>query len=527
MKDNIDALGLQTTAGCPAFAYLPERDARVVENLRESGALLIGKTNLDQLASGLVGTRSPWGACRNSFDPDFVSGGSSSGSAVAVALNAVSFSLGTDTAGSGRVPAAFNNVIGLKPSLGRLSSRGVVSACKTLDCVSIFALTAEDAISVLDLAGAFDKDEPWSRSIPAAKSIPDCGFAFGVPEDSQLQFFGNHGYAEAFQNTIEHCESIGGEIFRFDYRPFAETAALLYEGPWIAERKHVVQSLLNQDSVAVLPVIRAILDSADSYSALDTFEAQYQLQTFRHHCTALWERIDFMLLPTAPTHPTIASVEAEPILRNQELGTYTNFVNLMDLCAIAAPAGFETKAGLPFGVSLIGPSGSEISLAHLASRVHEGLGERLGATKHPVSKGLGRNIANSSSPRPTVLLAVCGAHLAGQPLNYQLTDKGGVFVEATSTAPSYRMFALSNDPASRPGLIRHDDGASIYLEVWELPAVEVGAFIDTIKAPLGVGRIELANGTNVMGFLCEEYATRDALDITEYGGWQSYIDTAS
>tara|TARA_Y100001934_G_scaffold263676_1_gene339651 strand:- start:730 stop:2571 length:1842 start_codon:yes stop_codon:yes gene_type:complete len=525
VKDNIDALGLQTTAGCPDFAYLPERDARVVENLRQSGALLIGKTNLDQFATGLVGTRSPWGACLNAFDPDFVSGGSSSGSAVAVALNTVSFSLGTDTAGSGRVPAAFNNIIGLKPSLGRLSSRGVVPACKTLDCVSIFALTAEDAISILELAGAYDEDDPWSREYPPAESIPDRSFTFGVPDDTQLQFFGNSGYAQAFQKAIAYFQSIGGKIIQFDYQPFAETASLLYEGPWVAERKHAVQSLLKEDSKTVLPVIRTMLGLADNYSALDAFEAQYQLQALRHQVVDLWDRIDFMLLPTAPSHPTIASVDAEPILRNQELGTYTNFVNLMDLSAIAAPAGFDTEAGMPFGVSLIGLQGREKSLAHFASKIQAGLASTLGATKYPIPIERGVDDTKATKSILTVPLAVCGAHLSGQPLNHQLTDRGGILVSATSTAPKYRFYALRSDTASRPGLIRHDDGAPIQVEVWELPAHEVGAFIDAIEAPLGVGRVELVDGSNVMGFLCEEYATRDAIDITEYGGWRSYIET--
>lgn len=527
VKDNIDALGLETTAGCPDFAYLPERSASVVEALQNAGALLIGKTNLDQFATGLVGTRSPWGACRNAFDPDYVSGGSSSGSAVAVALNVVCFALGTDTAGSGRVPAAFNNIVGLKPSFGRLSSRGVVPACKTLDCISIFALTPEDATTVLDVAGRYDNEDPWSRNVPEARPFPEFDFKFAVPQSEQLTFFGNQSYANAFQESVDFLESIGGNGVHFDYRPFAETASLLYDGPWVAERKHTVQSLLAKDPTSVLPVIRTILDSADSFNALNAFEAQYRLKELRHQCEELWDRVDLMLLPTAPTHPKIASVDAEPILRNNELGTYTNFVNLMDLCAIAAPAGFETEGGLPFGVSFIGPAGREKPLARLASILQECKARTLGATEYPVpTRPVAAEIRESISAE-TIRLAVCGAHLSGQPLNHQLTDRGAILVSRTSTAPNYRFYALRNDPAGRPALIRHDDGAAIELEVWELPSKEVGTFVDGIQAPLGIGRVELADGSNVMGFLCEEFATRDAIDITEYGGWRSYIETMS
>jgi len=525
IKDNIDAAGLDTTAGCQAFAYRPERDAAAVAALRQAGALLIGKTNLDQFATGLVGTRSPWGACINPFHPNYISGGSSSGSAVAVSLGVVAFSLGTDTAGSGRVPAAFNNIVGLKPSIGRISTRGVVPACKTLDCVSIFALTPDDAYRVLDVAGIRDDEDPWSRDVPERPGLPGKGFTFAVPYDNGLEFFGDEAYARAFEHASDHLASIEGKRISFDYAPFAETGSLLYEGPWVAERLHAANDLVEKDQTAILPVIQTILEGARRFDAVDAFEGFYRLQDLKHQCMEVWRDADCLLLPTAPTHPTIAAVERDPIQRNRELGLYTNFVNLLDLCAIAVPAGSVVESGLPFGVSLIAPAGSERRLTEIAARLQSATAGDLGATGHPVpaSRLAPASVAAPSLSTGTVQLAVCGAHLSGQPLNHQLTERGGVLVHSTATAPNYRLFALEPGQSGRPGLLRAKRGARIEVEVWALPTRQLGSFIDSIKAPLGFGRIELTDGKDVLGFLCEEYATRSAVEITQFGGWRAYL----
>lgn len=427
VKDNIDAAGLDTTAGCPAFAYRPQRDAAAVATLKQAGALLIGKTNLDQFATGLVGTRSPWGACVNPFDPSYISGGSSSGSAVAVSLGVVSFSLGTDTAGSGRVPAAFNNIVGLKPSVGRISTRGVVPACKTLDCVSVFALTPDDAYRVLDVAGVRDDEDPWSRDVEERPGLPGEHFTFAVPDDKGIEFFDDNAYARAFDHASDHLASIGGTRASFDYAPFAETASLLYEGPWVAERLHAANSVLEQDPTAVLPVIGMILEGARQFDALDTFEGFYRLQELKCQCKQVWRDADCLLLPTAPTHPTTEAVDREPIKRNRELGLYTNFVNLLDLCAIAVPAGAVAESGLPFGVSLIAPAGSERGLTEIAARLQSVTTRELGATGHsvPANRTAPASARSPSVSQDTVQLAVCGAHLSGQPLNHQLIERGG------------------------------------------------------------------------------------------------------
>ncbi|MEQ8504225.1 MAG: allophanate hydrolase [Gammaproteobacteria bacterium] len=525
VKDNIDAEGLETTAGCPAFAYMPKQDAFAVAKLREAGALLIGKTNLDQFATGLVGTRSPWGPCRNAFDPQYVSGGSSSGSAVAVSLGLASFALGTDTAGSGRVPAAFNNIVGLKPTFGRISIRGVVPACKTVDCVSIFALTPGDASEVLNVAGTQDPSDSWSRNVPRKASIHEQSFKFGLPNAGQLEFFGNSFYEQAFETATDFVRSLGGEAHAFDYRPFAETASLLYEGPWVAERSHAVNALTDENPDSVLPVIREILAKGAEFSALDTFEARYRLQELRSECAEILNQIDFILLPTAPTHPTIDSVNADPIIKNKELGIYTNFVNLLGLCAVATPAGFIADSGLPFGVSLIGPSGSETMLLEIATQVQRNMVESLGATGQPIPKDAYAAKIDPPASMETVRFAVCGAHLSGQPLNYQLTDLGGILIRSAKTAPHYRFYALNDNLVSRPGLVRQENGASIEVELWEVPVQSLGTFIDGIRPPLGVGRVELADGTDVLGFLCEGYAIQDATDITEFAGWRTYIES--
>jgi allophanate hydrolase len=523
IKDNIDLAGIRTTAGCPSYAYTPGHSAYVVARLIEAGALPIGKTNLDQFATGLVGTRSPYGVCHNSFDSEFISGGSSAGSAVAVALELVSFSLGSDTAGSGRVPAAFNNLVGLKPSLGRLSPRGMVPACRTLDCMSIFALDAADAALVCRIAEGFDSEEPYSRAIQAPRRFApgDSGaFRFGVPRADQLQFFGDSETAQLFEQAAMQLEQLGGKRTAIDYEPFAETARLLYEGPWLAERYLVAEAMLNGASDAVLPVTREIIERGRMPSAAMAFSAQYKLQALRRSTERVWHDIDILLTPTAATIYRISDIEANPIQLNTNLGYYTNFMNLLGLAGVAVPAGF-TRQGLPFGVTLVGQAWSDYELLALASRLD-----------HSGSRPLGTRRRPHTWPTPTpwpapidsIALAVCGAHLEGLPLNHQLRDRGAALVKRTVTAPLYRLYALPGGPPFRPGLLRvAEGGASIEIEIWNVPAATFGSFVAQIPSPLGIGKLVTADGSQVCGFLCEPHAAAGAHDISSLGGWRAYL----
>jgi len=522
IKDNIDLAGVPTTAGCPDYAYMPAENATVVQRLLDAGAIAIGKTNLDQFATGLNGTRSPYGACRNAFNPDYVSGGSSSGSAVSVALGQVSFSLGTDTAGSGRVPAGFNNLVGLKPSLGLLSTQGVVPACRTLDVVSIFALTAQDAQQVFTVAQGADPLDPYSRAVqPHGFDFGRCATPkLGVPRADQLQFLGDSGYAACYAQALEHARGLGTELVEFDFEPFLQTARLLYEGPWVAERYQAIRAFIDAQPESVFPVTREITLGGAKPSAADAFAAQYRLKALAKQCEKVWAGFDCMLLPTAPTIHRIATVLAEPILRNSDFGIYTNFVNLLDCCAIAVPAGFRGDA-LPFGVTFVAPAHQDQPLLHLAQRWQTALAGHsgtLGATGH-VPVVFEPALAVSTGQ---VHVAVCGAHLQGQPLNPQLTSRGARLVQRTTTAPLYRLYALSD--GRRPGLQRVEKGgAAIEVEVWELPASQFGSFVDGIPAPLGIGRTLLADGTQVAGFICEAQGLADATDITGFGGWLAYL----
>jgi allophanate hydrolase len=381
IKDNMDLAGMPTTAACPAFAYMPAESAFVVGRLINAGAIPIGKTNLDQFATGLSGVRSPYGPCRNSFNPDYISGGSSGGSAVAVAMGFASFSLGTDTAGSGRVPAAFNNLIGMKPTCGRLSTRGVVPCCRTLDAVAIFALTAEDAARVCRVAQGFDEAEPYSRRIATGAQLAAYArgvFRFGVPRGEQLQFFGNEQYPRLFDAAVAHLQRLGGERIPIDFAPFIETARLLYEGPWLAERYIVIETLLRSSPDALHPVTRQIIEAGAAPAATEAFRAQYRLQALRRATERVWSDIDVLITPTAGTTYRIGEIEADPVRLNSHLGFYTNFMNLLDLAGIAVPAGFTT-AGLPFGVTLVGPAWSDCDLLALAGRLQHHATARLGA----------------------------------------------------------------------------------------------------------------------------------------------------
>jgi len=519
IKDNIDLAGLPTTAGCPEFAHTPQRHATVVQRLIDAGAIPIGKTNLDQFATGLNGTRSPYGACRNAFNPDTISGGSSSGSAVAVALGLASFSLGTDTAGSGRVPAAFNHLVGHKPSGGALSTRGVVPACRSLDAVSIFALTAEDAERVLAVAAGFDADDAYSR--PLAPHGFDFGratrFRFGVPMQKDLEFFGNVEAERLFAAAVERMKALGGTPVAVDLAPFLETARLLYGGPWVAERYLAIRDFFDAQSDKVFPPVREIIAGGREVSAADTFAHLYKLRALKRVSDAVWNDIDVMLTPTAGTIYRIDEIEADPIRLNSKLGYYTNFMNLLDLAATAVPAGFQSD-GLPFGVTLIAPPHQDGPLLHLASRMQQALGGKLGATAHTLPAAESLDLLPSGQVR----VAVVGAHLSGLPLNHQLTERNARLVSTTQTAPKYRVYALPD--GKRPGLIQvQEGGAAIACEVWEMPASQFGSFVAGIPAPLGIGKLELADGSMVNGFICEGIGVADAQDITEFGGWRAWL----
>ncbi len=525
IKDNIDFAALPTTAGCAEFAYQPAESNPVVQALIEAGAIALGKTNLDQFATGLVGTRSPYGICTNAFDPAFISGGSSSGSAVAVALGLASFSLGTDTAGSGRVPAAFNNLVGYKPTLGSLSMRGVVPACRSLDAMSIFTLTAEDATRVAAVAVKFDAADAWSRAaqLPARRGWGgNARFRFAVPRAAQLEFFGNAAYADLFGASVQRLRELGGEPQEIDIEPLLETARLLYEGPWVAERFLATESLLSTRPEAMFEVTRQIISGGANPKALDAFRAQYRLKDLIRRAQPIWEAAEVLLLPTAGTHYRIADEQAEPIRLNSTLGRYTNFVNLMDLAAVAVPTGF-TPARLPFGVSLIAPAWSDADLLTLAGRLQRASVSTLGATTLPLPPAEPA-IAGAS----LVDVMVCGAHMSGLRLNKQLLERGAWQVSTTRTAPLYRFYALPGGPPFRPGLVQvAEGGVAIDVEVWRMPVEHFGSFVTGIPAPLGIGKVKLEDGSSVSGFLCESLGVANAPDISALGGWRQYLRAGS
>ena len=522
IKDNIDLAGINTTVGCPAFAYAPEKSATVVEKLIAAGALPIGKTNLDQFATGLVGTRSPYGACRSVFEPRYISGGSSSGSAVAVAAGMVTFALGTVTAGSGRVPAAFNNLIGCKPTRGLLSNRGVFPACRSLDCVSIFAGSCHDAQAVLDVAAGFDAADPNSRTRPKNRPGFIGNFRFGILPRGQREFFGDAGAAELYEQAIARLQRCGGEAVEIDFTPFAQAAALLYAGPWVAERRWALGDFFELHGDGMHPVVREIIGGAKKYDAVATFDAQYQLQTLAQAAAPTWQQVDLLLLPTTGTTYRLDEVLADPVKLNSNLGYYTNFVNLFDLSALALPAGFRPSGGLPFGVTLVAPAFADQALLQLGAKFHLAGAGNLGATAVKIS----------DQPLPLeknegVLLAVVGAHLRGQPLNHQLTSRHARFVRQARTSPYYRLYALANTQPPKPGLRRIAEklGSGIAIEVWALDAAAFGSFVAEIPPPLGIGALELEDGSRMPGFICEPVGLEGARDISEFGGWLAYRES--
>ncbi len=582
VKDNIDVAGWPTTAACPAFARLATRDAHVVARLRAAGAVCLGKTNLDQFATGLAGARSPYGRPSSAFDPARVSGGSSSGSAVVVARGEVAFALGTDTAGSGRVPAGFNNLVGLKPTPGRVSSAGVLPACRSLDCVSVLALTVADAAQVLAVIEGADAADAYSAFRTGPARLPTA-LRIGIPHVPILgrgQDDGSDavGYAAAFGRAVAQAEALGHRVVPVDFAPLDAVAALLYDGPWVAERQVVVQALMARDPGAIDASVRRVIQRADSFSAADAFRAGYRLREAQRDTAALWRDVDLLMVPTAPTHPTHTEIDADPLGANAVLGTYTNFVNLLGWCALALPAGWAQPrpatgaAGrLPFGVTFIAPGASDAALARFGQRWEAAVRLPLGATGRAAGAAGATGVAGAApsaaeaeaeaeaeanrvtgvlketgatgatgaakttdaaapwpASAPTLPIVVVGAHLSGLPLNPQLTERGATLLDATTTANRYRLFALPNTFPAKPGLQRvAEGGTAIAVEVWQMPVEAVGSLLALIPPPLGLGSIELADGRWVHGFVCDALALRGARDISAFGGWRAFVAAAA
>lgn len=515
VKDNVDVAGWPTTAACPAFEYIAKQDATAVARLKAAGAIVIGKTNLDQFATGLVGTRSPYGAVANTFNADYVSGGSSSGSASVVARGLVPFAFGTDTAGSGRVPAGFNNIVGLKPTKGWLSAKGVVPACRLNDTLSVFALTVDDAFYIASLAGGVDPEDAYSRSNPATApaALPQ-NPVLAIPE--VLNFFGDTQAQAAWEKALDALCDGGATLRPIDFSAFSQLAEQLYQGPWVAERTAAVGDML-QHPEQMDPTVYTIVSAGLNYSAVDAFKAEYLRAELAQKINQALADVDALVVPTSPTIHTLEEMKQEPIRFNSQFGTYTNFTNLADLSALALPAPLRDD-GLPAGITLIAPAWHDRALADFGLRWQQQLALPLGAT------GLPFTAHATLAPSPHhVRVAVVGAHLRGMPLNFQLTTRDAAFVEATHTAPNYRLYALANTQPQKPGIARDTAGAAIEVELWDIPLARFGEFVAEIPAPLGIGSLELSDGRWVKGFICEPAALNDATDITEFKGWRHWI----
>ncbi len=519
IKDNIDVAGWVTTAACPEFAYVAVRTAHVVERLQEAGAVLLGKTNLDQFATGLVGTRSPYGSVSNVFSARHISGGSSSGSASVVARGLVAFALGTDTAGSGRVPAGFNNLIGCKPTPGIVSTLGIIPACKTLDCVSLLTLTAADAATVFAVlagpGGPRPAEPVFGRPTQSRYALPPRP-RVGVLRDP---FFVSPAYRQLYDESCRHLATLRCERGVFDFAPFAEVAMFLYNGPWVAERYVIAGPLIERGGPGLDAVVAEIISGGKRFSAVAAFNDLYRVRELEVQTRKVWEEFDVLMVPTAPNLPTTADVIAEPVLRNSELGTYTNFVNLLGLAAMAVPFGF-TDDGLPFGVTFIAPGGSDWALLEFAAQWQRSRALPLGAGLRALQA---EDTLLLGTPPGSLPLAVVGAHLSGMPLHHQLVDVGARLRAASFTTARYRLYSLRGAIPPKPGLVRSDDGAQIAVEVYDVPIAAFGRFLAGIAAPLGLGRVELQDGTWVIGFICEPWALQNAEDITAYGGWRNYL----
>jgi allophanate hydrolase len=521
IKDNIDAAGFPTTAACPAFSYMPEKDATAVAKLKAAGAIIVGKTNLDQFATGLVGVRTPYGVPRNPFNPKLIPGGSSSGSAVAVSAGLVPLALGTDTAGSGRVPAGLNNIVGLKPSLGLISTSGVVPACRSLDCVSIFSLTADDAWTALTALSGFDERDSYSRQLALGNpgSLPQ-GTVIGIPRAEDRLFFGDKRSETAFEQSIELAKSIGAKILELDFSHLLEAARLLYGGPWVAERTAAVGDFIDAHPADIFPVTREIISAGGGGGAADVFRAFYRMQELRSLARKTMSQADALMVPTVPAVYTIAELADEPIRLNANLGTYTNFVNLMDLCGLAVPATFADN-GTPYGVTFLAKAGEDAKLMPLGRAFHAKSGLPLGALNIP-----------QPEPAPIVApatdeieIAVVGAHMSGMALNHELVSLGARFLRPVRTAPDYRLFLLDGTKPARPGMLRvgRGEGVRIETEIWAMSAEAFGTFVSKIPAPLSIGTATFEDNATAKCFLVEVQATVGAKDISAHGSWRNYI----
>ncbi|HEX7872446.1 MAG TPA: allophanate hydrolase [Sphingobium sp.] len=506
VKDNIDVAGLETTAACPAFAYSPDTSATVVARLLAAGALCIGKTNLDQFATGLNGTRSPYGAPRNAHNLAYVSGGSSSGSSVAVAAGLVAFALGTDTAGSGRVPAAFQHLVGFKPSKGRWSNSGLVPACRTLDCITVFTDDTADARLVDGVVAGFDAADPYSKALA---NRPLQRKTIGVPRRDQRVFFGDAESEYLYDRALEKLSTLA-DIVQIDLAPLQEAAQLLYSGPWVAERTAAMQDILIGNPDAIDPTVREVVEPGLEIGAVELFNGIYRLAELKRHADILWESIDLLAFPTAGTTYRVAELRAAPVALNSAFGFYTNFVNLLDMAAVAMPAGIRGNA-TGFGITLIGPADTDLALLDTADAY-------LSAADLPPPPPL-----DLEGKMQTVKLAVVGAHLEGMPLHWQLTSREAKFIGASETAPTYRLYAMTESVPPKPALVHDESGGAIAVEIYELGVAEFGSFVVEVPAPLAIGTVTLADGSSVKGFVSEPRAMTGALDITSLGGWRAYI----
>jgi allophanate hydrolase len=505
-KDNIDVAGFDTTAACPSFAYRPDRSANVVERLEAAGAICVGKTNLDQFATGLVGTRSPYGVPRNAYNLAYVSGGSSSGSSIAVAAGLVPFALGTDTAGSGRVPASFNHLLGFKPSKGRWSTQGLVPACRTLDCITVFSSTVADARLIDSVVSGFDPADPYSKPLANSPLRPS---RVGVPRRGQRAWFGDAESEYLYDRALERLAA-SAEIVPIDILPLLDAARLLYGGPWVAERTAALAGLLASDPGAIDETVRAVVEPGLHMSAVELWNGIYRLAELKRHADQMWGTVDLLAFPTTGTTYRVSELLAAPIALNSNLGHYTNFVNLLDMAAVAVPAGSRSN-GTGFGITLIGPADSDLGLFDAAQNY-------LAAAELPAPPPL-----DLEGRMETVKLAVVGAHLKDMPLHWQLTSRDAKFVGALQTSPSYRLYAIADSVPPKPALVYSNDGAAIAVEVYELDIAAFGSFVAEVPAPLAIGTVTLADGTSVKGFVAEPRAIADAEDITHLGGWRAYI----
>ncbi len=535
VKDNIDVAGFHTTAACSAPLYLATTDAHVVAKLKSAGAVVIGKTNLDQFATGLVGTRSPYGAVTNSFNPNYISGGSSSGSAVSVANGTVPFALGTDTAGSGRVPAAHNNIVGLKPTKGWLSTTGLIPACRLHDVISIFALGVDEAWQVAQVMKGYDAKDDYSRAHPNTAPVAFSLGKIAIPDT--LEFYGDTQSERAFEVALTQLEAMGYDITPIDFTVFNQLAETLYNDSWVSERAFAIDQFVSRDDI--LPITRQIISQADNYSAVDAMAAEYTRATFSRHIQQVLSEFDALMVPTAPTIYTIDAVNADPLTKNSHMGAYTNFVNLADLSALALP-NVIADDGLPRGVTFIAGAWHDEALANFGHQWQTLLNLPMGTSQKRYQSDRYKSCDEHSDKSPSLIplstkfdndssveLAVVGAHLSGMPLNYQLTDRGGVLSEKTQTAATYQLFALAGSTPAKPGLKCQSGGRSIAVEVWRIPKARFGDIVNEVPSPLGIGNVELADGRWVKSFVCEEYGFAGSTDVTHFGGWKAYIASQS